>query len=239
MPTISEHIRESIAADELETALQQALEYLKGKDALLYNECLQHRARLSGAGRDFRMGIIRVDDKDLVVNQIRYALTKVAGQIEQQLIVVPEVQPVYSPPPAPAPQIASTVAPPAPDDAPAHDLISRFVNQLLHNDVESAARAVMPLLHRSLLRQGVILPDFRKNNLDVAHERIRLYRLPVVIIDKKSTNRNAIGVLADKEHGAEWMYSIAKMQDTGGLPAYIRVFFPQNGGEPRITGISL
>lgn len=233
MPTISEYIRESIAADELETALQQALEYLKGKDAMLYNECLQHRARLSGAGRDFRMGIIRVDDKDLVVNQIRYALTKVAGQIEQELSTVQAVQPVYSPPPAP------TVASPAPDDAPAHELISRFVNQLLHNDVESAARAVMPLLHRSLLRQGVILPDFRKNNLDLAHERIRLYRLPVVIIDKKSTNRNAIGVLADKEHGAEWMYSIAKIQDTGGLPAYIRVFFPQNGGEPRITGISL
>jgi hypothetical protein len=237
MPTIAEHIRESIAADELDTALEQALEYLKGKDALLYNECLQHRARLSGAGRDFRMGIIRVDDKDLVFNQIRYALANVAGQIEQHLITVPVVQPVYSPPPAL--HIPPTAAPLAPDDAPAHELISRFVQQLLHNDPESAARAVLPLLHRSLLRQGVILPDFRKNNLDIAHERIRLYRLPVVIIDKKNTNRNTIGVLADKEQGAEWMYSIAKMQDTGGLPAYIRVFFPQNGGEPRITGVSL
>ena len=121
----------------------------------------------------------------------------------------------------------------------AFQLISTFMDILKNHSYEAAALNTIPLIHRSLLSGGQLKADFKANSLKTAYDKAHLYQSPVVIQMGKPTGRLSIGILTDKEEGVEWLFSIAKIEEKGGLPAYIRVFFPKNDQSPTLTGVSL
>lgn len=145
-----------------------------------------------------------------------------------------------------------TVVPPPPNVAPpatfdpsdqdnlAQQLIANAFYALFTRDLESGWLQLFPFLHASIRQHPQQLTHFRTNNYHPAFERIRLYKQPIEIIDKKNTGRNSLGILANKETGTEIMYTIAKKQDLGGMPSFIRVFFPDNPlSLPKISGLNL
>ncbi|MFT5168309.1 MAG: hypothetical protein ACI8P3_003550 [Saprospiraceae bacterium] len=118
-----------------------------------------------------------------------------------------------------------------------------LINRLFHlmNTCEPniGALHVLPLIHKSLIAQGELELNFKKYKFWKAYEKIHLYKTPVEIKDKKNSGRKTIGILLDKENGMEWIYTLKKIEDLGGITGQIRLFFPDNGSEPKISSINL
>ena len=124
-------------------------------------------------------------------------------------------------------------------DGEAERLINDLFELLNQPDPEHSASMVALLLHSSLLRNGSLDQTFRKNRFNHARERLVLYRRPVEILARKPTGRTGVGTLAHREEGDEVSYVIARNDGLGGLPGHVRIFFPKQGGYPRISGVSL
>lgn len=248
MSTVTDRIRHLLSQGDLEESLQTATEFLRGRNDDLYDECIQHQGKLSENNRHVRLGIIPQSDVDLTRARVRYALMEVVKIIEK---MHPELVAPAAPPPAPQEQERSPLATPAPaaaatmpttvlvDDAAAADLLQALFSALAERGVETAAQRTTTLLHKSLLLNGSIQPGFKTNNFYPAHQAAPLYLYPVRIVQCKSTNRRSIGSLPDREEGEEFVYTLAKREDTGGMPGLVRLFFSKNGGPPTITNLSL
>lgn len=248
MKATAEHIRQLISAGQLEDSLQAALAFLKGKDQTLYNECLLHQGRLHESERKMRVGALSMEEAERIRAMVRYSLIEeVAVKIERGLAPA-----VPSAPAAPKQvfQLNFTEKKPAPAAPPepptaGHNLeaATGVLNQLFDTlgrcNAYSAGQQLLPLLHPSLLKNGVVRPAFQQNNLRVALEKFRNYKMPVEISQWKSTNRRAVGTLGNRETGEEFVYTLAKQQDTGGMPGMVRLFFADERPGPLITVISL
>lgn len=156
--------------------------------------------------------------------------------------VKPRASVAYTPPPREE-QIAKPEKAPTVEltdrDSQAHDLILKVFDIMRTIRKEQAISQIMPLLHASLMPYGQLDEDFKKYNLLKALERVGRYKYPVELTEKATTGRNSLGVLSNKENGEEWRYAIAKVEKDGGLPAYVRIFFPEDGMEPKISGLSI
>jgi hypothetical protein len=104
---------------------------------------------------------------------------------------------------------------------------------------ELDVRQFEEIAHRSLFKNGQVATDFRNNSLNVALSRANLYKQPPAIINKQSTGRTRLGLRSDKEDGQEEKYTIARCDRVGGLEGCVRIFFPADGGIPKISGLSL
>jgi hypothetical protein len=131
------------------------------------------------------------------------------------------------------PAAAQTLSP----DQRAVDLLNKMMGALLIENEEESAKAVKLLVHKSLLA-----PDGRSLSRDVrefsfrkAHSGAKLYSAPVVVTRVRQRSLTAIGFQETAEEGTEFDYFIAKKEGVAGLPAPVRVFFPKNGNEPRIS----
>ncbi|MBE8990049.1 CHAT domain-containing protein [Nostoc sp. LEGE 12450] len=118
------------------------------------------------------------------------------------------------------------------------DLMNKLFDALCSPNVELGIQKFEEIAHKSLFQNGQIDPAFHKNNFNVSFTRPKLYKRPVEIISH-STKRTRLGLRADKEDGEEEIYAIARNDKSGGLDGYIRIFFPANGGVPKISGFSL
>lgn len=256
--TTADQIRDKIVAGELDAALDLAISFLTGRDASLHSECLLHKRRLGEYSRKYRIHAISVDTMDMTLAQVSSALLDVvvvriealsngtsnhfapnfeAGQQRpQQTVTLNFAQNTQSNPQgfgqteAPASSLA--------DHAAARQLVEDFVKLLATYEVENAAWRAAPFLHRSLLQGEMMQPQFKQNNFYSAHQRFRNYRQPLNFIKTQSTNRTAIGSLRDRDEGEEFVYTLEKTVDNGGMPGTVRVFFPKNGGGPKITLVS-
>ena len=92
--------------------------------------------------------------------------------------------------------------------------------------------------NRSLLQGEMMQPQFKQNNFYGAHQRFRSYKIPVNFLKAQNTNRTAVGGLRDRDEGEEFVYTLEKTVDNGGMPGTVRVFFPKGGGAPKITLVS-
>lgn len=119
----------------------------------------------------------------------------------------------------------------------------KLINNLIHLmytfDPESGAQKVLPIVHKSLIKDSHLELSFKKYKFWKAYEKIHLYKNPVEIKSKKNSGRTSIGVLLNKEEGTEWIYTLKKIEDLGGINGQIRIFFPKNGTAAKITSISL
>lgn len=252
---VADTIREKIAEGDIEDSLDLAIQFLQGQDAALHSECLQHKGRLSDYNRQYRLHIISVDTMDMIRAQVRSALLDVVIQRIEVLSgqpMPPPFEPLRPSQPqtitlnfgqnqnASQPTHVQTASPmlALADHDAARQLVEEFVKLLATYEVENAAWRVAPFLHRSLLQGEMMQPQFKQNNFYNAHQRFRSYKVPVNFIKVQSTNRTAIGSLRDRDEGEEFVYTLEKTVDNGGMPGTVRVFFPKNGGGPKITLVS-
>lgn len=256
MKATADHIRKLISDGLLEEGLQTAISFLQGKDQQLYNECIQHQGRLNESQRKLRLGVLARDEAEQVRAMVRYSLIEeVAVKIERgfgahipptsnpQQVEKKEVFSVNFGKPAPPPVPQNIPTPQESSTGHNHEKAKAVINELLNLmarfDEGTAARHTLPLLHPSLVKNGMMRPHFKQNNFRAAHQKFRAYKMPVEITQAKSTNRKAIGSLGNRDEGEEFVYTLAKHQDRGGMPGMIRVFFSKNKENPSITVISL
>jgi len=254
----AEQIRNKIAEGDLEESLDLAISFLLGRDPGLHSECIQHKGRLNDHNRQYRLKIISVEMIDMTRAQVRSALIDVILRRIEELSGT--AAHAFAPPfePARQPQTVTlnfgqnaqagqpnqgqsppTEAPTLADHSAARQLVEDFVKLLATYEVENAAWRAAPFLHRSLLQGEVMQPQFKQNNFYSAHQRFRSYKIPIHFLKTQSTNRTAIGGLRDRDEGEEFVYTLEKTVDNGGMPGTVRVFFPKNGGGAKITLVSL
>ncbi len=259
--SIAEQMKNKIAEGDLEESLDLAIGYLLGRDPVLYSECLQHKGRLNDHNRQYRLKIISIETIDMTRAQVRSALLDVVIFRIEELVngglpnFAPPLEPLRQPQQqqtvtlnfGPITHANQTIASaPSPSDSPSlagHDvarlLVEEFMKLLATHEVENAAWRAAPYLHRSLLQGEMMQPHFKQNNFYSAHQRFRSYKIPVSFVKTQSTNRTAIGSLRDRDEGEEFVYTLEKTVDNGEMPGTVRVFFPKNGGGPKITLVSL
>lgn len=252
MMSIADQIRDKIAEGDIEASLDLALQFLQGRDPVLHSECLQHKGRLNDYTRQYRLRVISFETMEIARAQVSSALSDVVvrhiEELSGQAVPTP-VEPArpqtihlnFGQNPAPAQQNFEPVAsqnPTLADHEAARQLVQEFLKLLANYEVENAAWRAAPLLHRSLLQGEMMQPQFKQNNFYSAHQRFRNYRQPVNFIKTQSTNRTAIGSLRDRDEGEEFVYTLEKTVDNGGMPGTVRVFFPKIGGGPKITLVS-
>lgn len=186
------------------------------------------------------------ENRDKAFHEIALSLQRITGELMQVIQAPPAAAPAPAAPvAAPPPQAAPAPSTPSPPttgtdrDAAAHRLLSELLDLLRNHDPQTSALRAAPLIHSSLLRNGALEASFKKNNFIRARERAELYKNPIHIVESKPTRRTTIGLRGQKEAGQEVKYTIARQDDLGGLPGHIRVFFPHDGGPPKISGITL
>lgn len=245
MPSASDHIKGLISNGELDEALQQALQFAESKDPQLHSECSLFQGRLKASQRDFGMGTLKMEDFNLVRNTISRVMMDV---------VIPAIARLESQTPnSAAPKVetikfgsTSSSAAAQPNTSTDNTRLEKAratVNELFtlfsRYDQGTSARMAQSLLHPSLIKNGMMKPAFRQNNFNVGHQNFRAYRMPIEITQFKSTNRKSIGSFGNRDEGEEFVCTLAKHQEQGGMPGMVRVFFSNTSDVPKITVISL
>lgn len=245
MSIATDQIREQLSQGYLEESLQTAVDFLRGRHADLYDECLLHQGKLNECNRSLRLGLLRQDDVDLTRARIRYALIEIVKQLESSPAnTPPTAQPKVvlvnaAPPEVVQPDSPLPVQPDGAVEPRARALLEQFFRLLERSDAATAAVLTAPLFHPSLLIDGLITDAFRQHNIFPAHQRCRYYKIPVEIVQSKPTGRKAIGPFENREEGDEYVFTLAREQETGGMPGMVRIFFPRSGAPPQITNVSL
>lgn len=181
---------------------------------------------------DLRQDISNVQFQATEVNSRSFSRSTGVSTVAPQAIPISSTQ-------VSSAQASSETQLTARQDERASELIGQLFNSLSASNAEAGLQEFEAIAHKSLFRNGQINSSFRKNNFNVAISRANLYKRPAEIIDKQSTGRTRLGLRSDKEYGIEEKYAIARNDHSRGLNGHIRIFFPANGGDAKISGISL
>lgn len=146
-------------------------------------------------------------------------------------------------PALPARDAAVAMAQPAPMDEAVDPRAERLLNDLLSalaanpQSLDAAAKAALPHLHKSLLSPGGddISADLRRFSFKKAWENAKFYAQPVKITRIRKTGTSAIGFRETAEKGRVVDYFIGKKEGVNGMPAPVKIFFPEGGGAPKIS----
>lgn len=121
----------------------------------------------------------------------------------------------------------------------AEKLLNDFLAALTSNpdNMDAAVKAALPYLHKSLLGPGGtdVSADLRRFSFKKAWENAKFYAQPVKITRIRRTGVSAIGFRETAEKGRVTDYFVAKKEGVNGMPAPVKIFFPEGGGEPRIS----
>jgi len=88
-PAYIDRLLQLIARDELKTAIAELQALLQGSPA--YDEAILQSARYNGLMKDIRTGTIDLERAEVQKNQLRYALTDMVRELEDQLPEQPEL----------------------------------------------------------------------------------------------------------------------------------------------------
>lgn len=126
-----------------------------------------------------------------------------------------------------------------PVDARAEKLLNDFLAALTSSpdNMDAAVKAALPYLHKSLLAPGGgdVSSDLRRFSFKKAWENARFYAQPVKITRIRRTGLSAIGFRETAEKGKVSDYFVAKKEGASGMPAPVKIFFPEGGGDPKIS----
>lgn len=123
-------------------------------------------------------------------------------------------------------------------DPRAEKLLNDFLGALTSSpDMDAAVKAALPHLHKSLLAPGGgdVSADLRRFSFKKAWENAKFYAQPVKITRVRRTGTSAIGFRETAEKGKVTDYFVAKKDGVNGMPAPVKIFFPEGGGEPKIS----
>jgi len=123
-------------------------------------------------------------------------------------------------------------------DAKAMEVLNKFMDALMVTDDDASAQEVLKYAHKSLFNSNGdgLSKDLRDFSFKKAHNNAKFYQIPVRITRVRKTNTStAIGYGESAEKGRIEDYFVAKKQGVNGMPAPVQIFFPANGGEPKIA----
>ncbi|MDQ7823452.1 MAG: hypothetical protein RDV48_11700 [Candidatus Eremiobacteraeota bacterium] len=122
-------------------------------------------------------------------------------------------------------------------DQRAVELIDRLLAALSIQDPDERLRAVIPLVHRSMLTEDG--KDLDRDTKDFSYKKacqnVGFYRYPADIKEVHKGNVYTIGWKETAEKGRTDRYFIRKKPGASGVPAPLSVFLPENGGPPKIV----
>ena len=118
-------------------------------------------------------------------------------------------------------------------------LVNELMNALLIKDEQARVEAVIPLVHKSLLNASRtdLDPSVKAYSFRRASNAVRLYKIPVKITRVARGGDTTVGFGNTAEAGRRDRFFVAKREGVAGLPAPIHVFFPADGGEPKILNM--
>ena len=119
----------------------------------------------------------------------------------------------------------------------AETLLTNFMKALMIQDANTSATECLKYVHKSLMNKAGsdLTQDLRNFSFKKAHDNAKFYSIPVKITRVKKTAVTAIGFKETGEKGEVHDYFISKIDDKNGLPAPVKIFFPSNGGDPKIS----
>lgn len=121
-------------------------------------------------------------------------------------------------------------------DAAAVEALNKLMTALLIEDTEQSVKESVKYLHKSLLNKAGddVSADLRRFGFKKAHDNAKLYGSPVKVQRVRATGATSIGFKETAEKGKVFDYLIEK-KDGKGLPAPVKIFFPEAGGDPKIA----
>ena len=122
-------------------------------------------------------------------------------------------------------------------EAEAQRFLTAFIAELA-GEYSAGGPRVLPFLHPSLVRGTQPDPYFFENQLAPAKARLHLIARPVEIDTIKPTNRKQLGFGQAQDTGTEWLVAVRRTQQTGAMPATVRLFFSEKNEAPKLSGIS-
>jgi hypothetical protein len=122
-------------------------------------------------------------------------------------------------------------------DPRAVEVLNVFMHELMVSDEEESVQQVIRYVHKSLWNaDGTDLTaDIRRFSFKKARQNAQFYQVPVKITRVRETKVTAIGFGETAESGKVVDYFIAKKPGVNGMPAPIKIFFPADGSEPKIS----
>lgn len=126
-----------------------------------------------------------------------------------------------------------------PPDPKGVKLCSDLLAALTMSDEKERLKAVLPLLHRSLLTpDGKGLdPMVRDFSYKKAVTGAPLYKQPADIHEVHKGREQTVGFGETAERGRVDRYFVKKKEGQPGRPASLHVFWPNEGGAPKLTNI--
>jgi tetratricopeptide (TPR) repeat protein len=88
--TFIAHIRDLLAKDDVQTAIQQVSALLK--DSPLLDEAVQQSARYNNVMQQIRLGLVDFSSANIAQNQIRYGILELLREIEEQEVKTPDIK---------------------------------------------------------------------------------------------------------------------------------------------------
>lgn len=174
------------------------------------------------------------ESEDVAFANIASGLRNIADEI------IGAPKPPTTPPPLPK---KATPPPLKKKNISAEEAALRLVNDLFdlmyRFEAGMGAQMAISIVHRSLVVNGSLEEHFLRDKFWKAYEKLPRYVYPAQFVSGKASGRQNVGAGHQKEWGEEWIYNLRKKEDLGGLPGQVRVFFPKDGGLPKITSLSL
>ena len=88
--TFIAHIRDLLAKDDVQTAIQQVSALLK--DSPLLDEAVQQSARYNNVMQQIRLGLVDFSSANIAQNQIRHGILELLREIEEQEVKTPDIK---------------------------------------------------------------------------------------------------------------------------------------------------
>ena len=124
-------------------------------------------------------------------------------------------------------------------DAKGVKLCSEFLAAISHKQEADRLKAVAPLLHKSMLTPDG--KDLDRNTKEFSYKKAcqnaQFYAQPAEIFEVHKGNVVTVGFRETAERGRTDKYFVKKKEGAAGRPAPLHVFWPENGGEPRLVNI--
>lgn len=119
------------------------------------------------------------------------------------------------------------------------ELVNKLLSALSISDGDERMKAVVPLVHKSMLTGDG--RELDRNTRDFSYKKacsnVKFYEQPARVTQVHKGNTYTIGFAETAEKGRSDKYFIAKKPGVAGMPAPVIIFWPENGGEPKVVNM--
>jgi len=118
-------------------------------------------------------------------------------------------------------------------------LVNNLMEALSIKDGDARLKAVIPLVHKSMLTPDGkdLTSNVKRFSYKKAYNNVKFYKVPVEIYQVHRGTVTTIGFKKTAERGRTDKYFVKKKDGIKGFPAPIHVFWPEDGGDPKIVNM--